>query len=217
MPRKDYNKFLKVQKKELNKKKFYVESMETDDNCYTLYAKMKRKNSTYSDITSNRDIKEQNIWIDIFPMDNIKGNGILSKLFFLRIYILKILMMYKANYIKFSNDKKKNKYMKYIKIISKFYNLNRLKKRLIKYVNKYNNINTNYVAFFSGVYLNKEIIKKEVMTNGYIEAEFEKKKFFIVKEYDKLLTHIYGDYMKLPPKEKRKGHHYTDCLKFPDE
>ena len=27
-------------------------------------------------------------------------------------------------------------------------------------------------------------------------------------EYDKVLRHTYGDYMKLPPKEERIGHHY---------
>lgn len=29
-------------------------------------------------------------------------------------------------------------------------------------------------------------------------------------EYDKLLTHVYGDYMTLPPIEKQKAHHYID-------
>ena len=63
MSRENYNKFLEVQKKELKKSKYYVDSMETNDNNFTLYAKMKRKNTTYSDITSNRSIEEQNIWI----------------------------------------------------------------------------------------------------------------------------------------------------------
>ena len=107
--------------------------------------------------------------------------------------------------------------MKYIKFLSKFYKSNKLKKRLIKYMNKYNNKNTNYVAFFAGVYLNKEIMNKEYFENGIKEAKFEDSKFYIVKEYDKLLTHIYGDYMTLPKEEDRIGHHYTDCLKFPEE
>ena len=29
---------------------------------------------------------------------------------------------------------------------------------------------------------------------------------------DLYLRHIYGDYMKLPPEEKRKGHHYTEIV-----
>jgi lipopolysaccharide cholinephosphotransferase len=37
---------------------------------------------------------------------------------------------------------------------------------------------------------------------------FGKYEFRVPKEYDKVLRHTYGDYMKLPPKEERIGHHY---------
>ena len=30
----------------------------------------------------------------------------------------------------------------------------------------------------------------------------------IIKNYDKYLTHIFGDYMKLPPKEKQVPGHF---------
>ena len=35
---------------------------------------------------------------------------------------------------------------------------------------------------------------------------FENHKFSIFKEYDKILTATYGDYMELPPVEKRVSH-----------
>lgn len=31
-------------------------------------------------------------------------------------------------------------------------------------------------------------------------------------EYDKWLIQVYGDYMQLPPVEKRVGHHYVDVV-----
>lgn len=43
----------------------------------------------------------------------------------------------------------------------------------------------------------------------YIETQFEDAKFMIVKDYDILLTKIYGDYMLLPPVEKRNRSHGT--------
>lgn len=41
----------------------------------------------------------------------------------------------------------------------------------------------------------------------YCMKQFDKYQFRIPQEYDKILTHIYGDYMKLPPKEQQIGHH----------
>ena len=215
MLRDDYDKFLEVQKKELNHNKYYVESMDISNDCWILYTKLRRKDSLYSDITSNRPLSEQGIWIDIFPIDNITSNHFLAKLYFIRVYILKIILMYKNNYINSSNDKKKNKLIKYIKIVSKFYNSNKLKKRLKKYINKYNNKDTKYKVCYAGVYLNKEIVNKDLYLNGIKEHLFEDQNFYILNEYDAYLRHFYNDYMQLPKEEDRIGHHYTDEIKFP--
>ena len=40
-----------------------------------------------------------------------------------------------------------------------------------------------------------------------IEVPFEEYTFRIPRMYDKILKHIYGDYMKLPPENERVGHH----------
>lgn len=217
MLREDYEKFLKVQKDELDHSKYFIDSMDVSEDCWTLYTKLKRKDSIYSDITSNRPLDEQAIWIDIFPIDNIKSNNIFSKIYYMRVYILKIILMYKNNYIKSSNDKKKNKFMKYIKFVSIFYNSNRLKRRLKKYTQKYNNRKTKYMACFAGVYLNKEIVDSSYYLNGFTDHTFEDQKFYIVNEYDKLLRHFYNNYMELPKEEDRIGHHYTDEIRFPKE
>ena len=40
-----------------------------------------------------------------------------------------------------------------------------------------------------------------------IEVPFEDAFFNVPKGYHEYLTHAYGDYMKLPPKEKQISHH----------
>ena len=42
------------------------------------------------------------------------------------------------------------------------------------------------------------------LLDRYTELEFEGRTFAAVAEYDKYLTMLYGDYMRLPPEEKRK-------------
>lgn len=53
----------------------------------------------------------------------------------------------------------------------------------------------------------KDIFKREWF-DEYVYMPFGKYKFRVPKEYDKILTHIYGDYMELPPEKDRIGHHY---------
>lgn len=53
--------------------------------------------------------------------------------------------------------------------------------------------------------------KKELMPSNifdsYTDVKFENITVMALAEYDKYLSHIYGDYMQLPPEEKRVTHH----------
>ena len=51
-----------------------------------------------------------------------------------------------------------------------------------------------------------KIMKKSELEDT-IFGNFEGRQFRIPKEYHKYLTHIYGDYMQLPPEEKRVSTH----------
>lgn len=42
---------------------------------------------------------------------------------------------------------------------------------------------------------------------------FDKYEFRMLKEYDQVLRHEYGDYMVLPPKKDRGGHHFFKVYK----
>lgn len=52
----------------------------------------------------------------------------------------------------------------------------------------------------------KEPFPKEVF-DSYIEMQFENRRYMSVRDYDKYLTSTFGDYMTLPPIEKRIRHH----------
>ena len=43
--------------------------------------------------------------------------------------------------------------------------------------------------------------------SGMVDIEFEGKYYKTMKGYDEYLTKTYGDYMQLPPEEKRVSHH----------
>lgn len=84
-------------------------------------------------------------------------------------------------------------------------------KRIIKwYVNssrKYSYEKSEYVGL-SVMYRSdiKEKYSKKLLEER-IKLPFEGHEFFVPKYYDAWLTHIYGDYMKLPPIEQQVTHH----------
>ncbi|MBQ6919085.1 MAG: LicD family protein, partial [Synergistaceae bacterium] len=61
------------------------------------------------------------------------------------------------------------------------------------------------VGDFSGLRI--AVCKREVLEN-LVELEFEGKKYKAPEGYDQWLTLLYGDYMKLPPAEKRVSTHF---------
>ena len=68
-----------------------------------------------------------------------------------------------------------------------------------------NNRGGDSLVNFYGIYKKKEIIPLKIWgePKKYI---FEDTKLMGVSDYDCFLTHLYGDYMQLPPKEKRHIH-----------
>lgn len=65
---------------------------------------------------------------------------------------------------------------------------------------------SEYVCNFYGIYGEKEICKKEWFGDGK-KVDFDGIAALIPADYDSYLTHIYGDYMTPPPKEKQVSHH----------
>lgn len=61
-------------------------------------------------------------------------------------------------------------------------------------------------------YGKRDIYKKEWM-DELIEHKFEDKMLMIPKQYDSILSQVYGDYMTMPPVEKRNPHHFYKAYK----
>ena len=131
MPRIDYNKFTEIQKKELNKDKYYFQNMDTDDDYVMLSAKIRRKNSIYSESLNNMNKEKQGIWIDIFPMDNTSNNLFIAKINYLRILILKIGLSYKCNNECYSPVLYKKIILNIIKLFSKVHSIKYYKNNVI--------------------------------------------------------------------------------------
>ena len=66
--------------------------------------------------------------------------------------------------------------------------------------------NGKYAGLLASKFKEKEVMSPELFED-LTEAEFEGKMYPVPKEYDAILTQLYGDYMQLPPAEKQINPH----------
>lgn len=72
--------------------------------------------------------------------------------------------------------------------------------------NRYPFETSEFAGAIVGMFGIKEHMHSSVF-KSYIELPFEGKNYMCIKQYDAYLTKHYGDYMQLPPEEKRITHH----------
>lgn len=85
-----------------------------------------------------------------------------------------------------------------------------------KEMSRYKNYQTNQMTSMTGYYgYEKERIERGLFQE-YIELPFEDTTFKAIKEYDRYLSQVFGNYMELPPVEKRRSHGlvYVDFGKY---
>ena len=90
------------------------------------------------------------------------------------------------------------------KLIHPFISLNRILKSEDAFISRYNFESCAYVSDLTDL---KPLLLEKDITEERILLNFEGRKFFAPKEYDKWLTLLFGDYMTLPPEEKRVSIH----------
>ena len=214
MPREDYDKFIEVAMQELNYP-YKVVHYSTDES-YKYYLlnivnqEIEVTQQKVTPITSN-------VWIDILPIDGVPNNIFSRTLFKFRILYYRALVGFTN--IDTIRDKKRNVIekilIKFAKVIPIGKVLDRKKIRIKndKLLRKYKYDKCEYVGTYFGNYGFHEIVPKNYFGNG-TSVTFEGIEFCAPERVDEYLTHMYGDYMKLPPEDKQVGNHILNVQKI---
>lgn len=215
MLREDYERFLKIAPKDLEKE-YFLQTWYSDENYGLPFAKIRKNNTIYMEGTAENVKAHAGIYIDIFPYDNY-GNSKLKQGYHLSL--IRRMIAVKCGYKQwreFSSSKiraKKTLIYIPIRLASALFTKIFLIKKYEEIARKYNGIQTEDVFENSSANYGKWVIDKENLAET-IEMEFEGVKLRVPKGYDQYLTRIYGDYMQLPPVEKRGSRHSVAELKF---
>jgi len=206
MPRPEYEKFIHSYK---SGNGYCVFSRELDgcDDLRIAFARVCDLKRTYADMgVAVWKGGQTGVWIDVFPIDGAPSDEKLAKKKIDKMYRLWRLTLLSAGKfsIKFSAAKSLKLKIRLAikKLLSKFVP-NNLVLKYIAMCQEYSFEQSSYLANYSVMhYKYREWQPKEAMAN-YILHKFEDSEFYIMSGYDISLTSLYGDYMKLPPKEKQ--------------
>ena len=207
MPRDDYKRFVNYCMS--NEMPFRLVCSQTEPKYGYLFAKVINPQTVLIENHGNRGGVELGVCIDIFPIDALgvskeEGISVLNKTRFMREVLVA------ANWKHFFRSRTRAWYYEPIRfcffLISRFFRLNNLIKRIEDRYPDLKMEDTAYSGCVCGAYRNKEVLETEIFLE-YVDMEFEGKVFKGLKHYDQYMKSIYGDYMKLPPVEKRVAHH----------
>lgn len=209
--REDYEKFIELCQVELGSD-YFLQNYDTDKNYIMQFSKIRKNDTVFLESVTSKCNIHHGIYIDIFPLDNIKPNtfrgNIQQKLLYfigrINLTRIKILCVNTNNIF----GRLLRLFFHYILKLIPDNTTNYIQSRLfcmfrdkddIKYVSHLTN-GASLSRF------NKYAMEKEKFYD-VIEGKFEGHYFPIPREYDKVLTNLFGAYMELPPIEHRQPHH----------
>ncbi len=152
------------------------------------------------------DTDNDSLWIDLLPVDGLPDSveemdKIYSKVFMYRKFVQ---MKYARA---FEGKTLIKKYTKPIFIaLAKLINTDRFNDKIIKLSVKHPYETSNQVGIITeGLYKSREAMPREEFQQ-MVDVEFEGHTFKCCSCWDYYLHNLFGDYMELPPEDKRKTH-----------
>ena len=199
MPRKDYNRFIEIANEVLPE---YIEFKIHEDNLNN---------------TSIRDLSTEivfgntpcNPFIDIFPLDGYPQNGIYRFVHSRKILFYRMLSKISVIDQLIERDRGivENAIVNISRILhlNKVLNTTKLNQRLQSVIQKYDFETSPVVGNILGAYREKELVPREVFGKP-TRINFSGFMMSAHQQPEKYLGYVYGDYMQLPPEDKRIGH-----------
>ena len=200
MLREDYERFLSLYRDDI----LSVQKDATDKYPFLFSKVFDSRTIVYE---KNMQSSLSGVYIDIFPLDFVPEND------FERLkYVKKLTLLYNLINVKIRKRMQRHTFLKtfvsdIIYVLLKFVNVNFLKKIGRRLVKSCSEKKSNYVGCLAiWTYLKKEKYPLELF-DDILYMEFEDISIPVPKRFHELLTLIYGDYMQLPPAEKRINSH----------
>lgn len=209
--REEYEKFIEITKTKYNEKYDFL-CMENYEDYTSTCCKMSLKETKRDDMWINNATFDLGIHIDIFALDYAPKNKIKWFIYYQKCQILKKMDFLLTGTRAATYSTKTRKLIGTIlnPIFNRFNMLNYYKKCYKRFV-KNTNSNDDLLFDISAICYNKPF-PKEIFRPPK-KVKFESIEVNVPNDVDQFLKIIYGDYMKVPPVEKRP-HHFCENVDF---
>lgn len=198
MLREDFNKFISNFNKE--NVRYQVICNELQQDCFYPYAKvLDTKTALYEPDENGTKLS---VNIDLFVYDVTPDEKSAGRQYDRRDRLKNL------NVVQYKLFRSKEWYKKIPKTllyyVLKIYPKGYFASQIVKNSKQYEGTNAKYVGNFTS---ESRVLCDKKVFDSFIMKEFEGKEYPVPVGYDAWLTAFYGDYMKLPPVEKRISHH----------
>ena len=212
MVRSEYERFLKIAPDKL-KPEYYLHTWHVDPEYALPFAKVRKRGTLYLEGKSTR-LKENGFYIDIFPFDYLPADPAQKAALDKKLLDLFRTKLMKSRYTPWMENgkviwKKRVGYLYY---------------QLKAALTTHEKLIAEYEALVASVPENDELywqdpaMRLRSLKRGWCEdlteLPFEGENFSVSRQYDEMLTAIYGDYMELPPQGERENRHQIIAIDF---
>lgn len=210
--RDDYERLIKVLQEELSDQ-YFLQMHQTDNNFPFGFARILAKK--YG-IPSKNKFKT-GLCLDIFPIDNANDNILVNKI---NIFLIKVIQGLSKSRVAIELSNYNNIFWKIAVAITmtigKLFPLKFLIMAQKKIAVSSNQKKTKYKCIYSYPFYYLDRLFPSYVYDEIELLDFEGYKFPAYKNWDEVLTIIYGNYMTLPPVEERVPSHSLDKVRFID-
>jgi len=165
-------------------------------------------------IENKRHPVKRGIYIDVFPLDGIGNNYRESIRNFRKVEGWYNFLLTRTCGIRQGRSFVKNLAVRIMRCIPQsMINDSKLLCKVDELCSRQSYKENKYVASLLGAYGKREIVPKEIIGEPTL-CHFEDVEVYGVQQPDHYLSHLYGDWRKLPPVEKQVSHHDYLYLSF---
>ena len=198
MPREEYEKFFKLYSSD----EFTLFHYSLQDSYCIPYAKLSDNRTIIKEDV--RCVSEYGVNIDIFPLDYFPKSIEESQKWCKDLLFYKNLRLLKDLLINRQRSITKNLSILLTRVILLPFSMKFFCKKINLLSMRYLYDNSGYLGNMTNGYSMKE---RNPKATSLIDCNFEGRKFKVINNYDIYLRGLFGNYMKLPPVEKRISHH----------